>query len=67
MTVTINGEKQQIKDARTIQELLAELAYDAESKVAVARNTVFVPRASYASEELKDGDTIDIVAPMQGG
>ena len=67
MTIEVNGEKREISGELTIQGLLNELAYDKDAKVAVARNTVFVPRSAYEKEKLEAGDSIDFVAPMQGG
>ena len=34
---------------------------------AVAVNTTFVPIAKYSETIIKEGDTIDILAPVQGG
>ena len=35
--------------------------------VAVAVNQVFVPRSRHVDTTLKEGDQVEIVAPMQGG
>lgn len=65
MTVTVNGEPATLPAPCTVTELLQ--ARGATRGVAVAVNETFVPRSQYDSTRLQDGDTIEIVAPMQGG
>jgi sulfur carrier protein len=45
---------------------VAELGYDG-GQVATARNGDFVPRAARPETKLAAEDTIEIVAPRQGG
>lgn len=66
MTVTLNGEQRDIPDAVTVRGLLRDLAL-ADSAVAVAVNSEFVPRSQHESHVLQAGDAIELVAPMQGG
>ena len=66
MNLVINGEDQSMKEAATVAGLLETLGYDPRA-VAVAVNTEFVPRSTYAITELNDGDAVEVVAPMQGG
>lgn len=63
--VKINGEVTEITQTN-LQAFLAEFA-DESSAFAVAINQTFVPRSNYASTELKAGDDIEILSPMQGG
>ncbi len=65
-TVTVNGETTDITAEETIGAFLERSGYD-RSKVATAINGLFVSRRDYDNRTLKDGDEIDIVAPMQGG
>ncbi len=65
MRVTINGEPQDIK-ATAIDALLAELAFEGRH-FAIALNFDVLPRSQWASTTLKDGDTIEIITPRQGG
>lgn len=65
MTLLLNGAPQEIA-ARTLAEALAELGY-AGRIVATAVNGDFVPARRRAEVTLKDGDRIEVVAPMQGG
>lgn len=64
MRVELNGKLVEIQDAN-LSVLLQE--HTGQSVFAVAINGEFVPRASYSKVRLKEGDTIDIVSPMQGG
>ncbi len=65
MTLLLNGAPQEIA-AGTLAEALAELGY-AGRVVATAVNGDFVPACKRAEVTLKDGDRIEVVAPMQGG
>lgn len=66
MNIILNGESQPLDLTHTIESLLEEKGYNGKL-VAVAVNGEFVPKTSYASQSINDGDKIEIVAPMQGG
>ncbi|MCK6417599.1 MAG: sulfur carrier protein ThiS [Alphaproteobacteria bacterium] len=66
ITITINGHSKTFPAALDIAALLAQEGY-AGMTVAVARNGTFVPKAKQSQTAVQNGDTIDIVAPMQGG
>jgi thiamine biosynthesis protein ThiS len=66
MKITINGQTKTLPAPLDIAALLEAEGYSA-MKVAVARNGDFVSKSSYADITLDDGDSIEIVAPMQGG
>ena len=65
LSLTVNGAAQQ-SAAATLLDLLADLGYGSH-KVATAVNGDFVPERLRASHRLVSGDTIEIVAPRQGG
>jgi sulfur carrier protein len=65
LEVVVNGERARTRSS-TLAELLAELGYG-DAKVATARNGDFVPMRKRATEKLSGGDSIEIVAPRQGG
>lgn len=50
----------------TLQETLETLGY-ATHGFAVAINQIFIPRTEYAQTHLQEGDSLEVVAPMQGG
>ncbi|MFC3229526.1 sulfur carrier protein ThiS [Marinibaculum pumilum] len=65
MRVVLNGEATSV-EAATLEQLCADLGLDGP-RVATAVNGDFVPRDARAATALKEGDTIEVVAPMQGG
>lgn len=50
----------------TLAAVLEQLGY-AEALVATALNGEFVPAGSRAGVSVRDGDRIEVLAPMQGG
>ena len=64
--VSVNGQIQSIDLNITLKQLLINLNYTTNS-FAVAINTTFVPLDKYNITIINDGDTIDILAPVQGG
>ncbi len=66
MNITVNGEARMLDREMSIADLLQQLDY-AQTSVAVALNQDFVPRSAYSRTVMKDGDELEIVAPMQGG
>ena len=63
--IIVNGAATET-GAATVAELVVELGYN-ESQVATARNGDFVPRGARAEAKLAADDSIEIVAPRQGG
>ncbi len=66
ISVTVNGESREFSHEISIAELLNNLGYRRES-IAAAVNGEFVPRKMFDTTSVKDGDTLEIVAPIQGG
>lgn len=66
ITVNINGKLQQVASASSLAMALQQCA-DYQQWAAVAINQQFIPKTSYASTILSQGDCIDILVPMQGG
>ena len=64
MKITINGNSQLIQ-ANNLEDLLLELKY--QGKLATALNENFIPLNDRKKTTLKDGDRVEIVAPMEGG
>ncbi len=53
-------------EAATLADLLDMQGYGG-ARVATAVNGTFVPAAARAGRTLSDGDSIEVLAPMQGG
>ena len=66
MKLWVNGEERSIEAAGTVAALVAHLGLDGR-KVAVERNLEIVPRSTYGSTALTDGDRIEIVHFIGGG
>lgn len=71
MQLVINGESQTVDtlsdiETITLEALLQQFGYEVRS-VAVAMNGQFVPRKEYASKVLNEGQSLEILSPMQGG
>ncbi len=64
--VSVNGEIKELKENLNIKEMIEALDYK-QKGFAVAVNTCFISIKSYETTIIKDGDTIDILAPVQGG
>ncbi len=66
MKIILNGEPQELEQEVNLSAFLLDTGY-ADKLVAVAVNNHFVAKPSYGEHVIKDGDRIEIVAPMQGG
>ena len=65
MQIFVNGDRQEV-EAPTLALALAALGYGGK-KIATAVNGQFVAAAARTDRTLRDGDRIEVVAPMQGG
>ncbi len=63
MQVTVNGESRAVEPGSTLADLVGE----AGRGTAAALNHTVVPRSSYHSTPLADGDAVEIVTAVQGG
>lgn len=66
MKAAINGQERELPDGTTVAQLL-ELLDAPRSGIAVARNEKVVRRAEYATSELHDGDSVEIIKAVAGG
>jgi len=64
--VSVNGEVKELEENLNVGQMIEALEYKVKG-FAVAVNTTFVPIAKYDKTMIKEGDTIDILAPVQGG
>ena len=64
MKILVNGEPRDVV-ATTLEDALSELGFG--GRVATAVNEEFVAASQRTSHILKEGDRVEIVAPMQGG
>ncbi|MBT8348907.1 MAG: sulfur carrier protein ThiS [Sulfurovum sp.] len=64
--VSVNGEVKELEKDLNVGQMIEALEYKVKG-FAVAVNTTFVPIAQYEVTIIREGDTIDILAPVQGG
>jgi sulfur carrier protein len=66
MKLWVNGEERSIDPVADVAGLVAALGLDGR-KVAVERNLEIVPRSTYGSTPVIEGDRIEIVHFIGGG
>ena len=66
VTVQVNGSTFRLPQGASVASLLEELRV-AGPRVAVERNREIVPKASYATTTLAEGDQLEVVELVGGG
>ena len=66
ITVTLNGATRQLPSTTTVAALIEEMGL-AGKRIALERNSEIVPRSIFASQQLSDGDKLEIVVAVGGG
>lgn len=66
ITVTVNGDEQQLAAGATVADLVAGMDLQGR-RVAVECNLEIVPKAEHATTILKAGDVLEIVHAIGGG
>ncbi len=64
--IIVNGTRTNIPQGLNAKEAIQALEYTGEG-FALALNGTFVALSSYATTMIKDNDSIEILAPVQGG
>ncbi len=65
MKIVINGQSAVVAEQISLSEALAN--YGARPPFAVAVNGDFVPRNQCETKTLNEGDSIELLSPIQGG
>ncbi len=66
MKLLVNGDSRDFAEGATVAALMDTLGID-PSFIAVSVNQTFVPRSTYTTRALHEGDEIEILSPRQGG
>ena len=66
MKLLVNGKPLELPDGSTVAALLSQLEIE-PAKVAIERNQDVVPRRTWDTSRLADGDQIEIVTFVGGG
>jgi thiazole synthase len=64
--VTINGERRRVESGTSLAQLIGEIGLD-PLRVAVERNLEIVPRSTFETVMVEDGDDYEIVHFVGGG
>jgi len=64
--IIVNGKRTTIPNGLNIKETIEILAYKQDG-FAVALNGVFVAISTYETTKVHDNDSIELLAPVQGG
>ena len=66
ITVSINGATRQLPDSIGVAALIEELDLTGK-RIALERNGEIVPRSLFATQQLADGDKLEVVVAVGGG
>lgn len=66
VSVLVNGEELRLPRGASVAQLLEKLKISTP-RVAVERNREILPKASYASTFVEDGDSFEVVEFVGGG
>ncbi|KXS30594.1 MAG: Thiamine biosynthesis protein ThiS [Candidatus Gallionella acididurans] len=66
ITVNINGSSHRLPDSTCVAALLEEMGLTGK-RIALERNGEILPRSLFASQQLEDGDTLEVVTAVGGG
>ena len=66
ITVSINGLTRQLPDSASAAALIEEMGLTGK-RIALERNGEIVPRSSFATQQLVDGDRLEVVVAVGGG
>ena len=66
ITLNINGVTRQFPSALKVAELIDALGYTGK-RIALERNGEIVPRGLFATQQLFDGDKLEVVVAVGGG
>ncbi|MBI2286638.1 MAG: sulfur carrier protein ThiS [Nitrosomonadales bacterium] len=66
ITVSINGEPRQFPQAISIAAFIEEMGLTGK-RIALERNGEIVPRSTFATQQLADGDRLEVVVAVGGG
>ncbi len=67
MTITVAGNKKEVKDGLTLPELIEIEKVETPQYVTVSINEEFIQKADEASVVLKEGDNVEFLYFMGGG
>ena len=67
MVITVAGDKKEVKDAITVEELIVQADVETPQYVTVSVNDDFIDKAEFETYALKEGDSVEFLYFMGGG
>lgn len=67
MTITVSGNKKEVKDGLTLPELIEQEKVESPQYVTVSVNEEFIQKEDEEMLVLKDGDSVEFLYFMGGG
>lgn len=67
MTITVSGNKKEVKDGLTLPELIEQEKVESPLYVTVSVNEEFIQKEDEEKLVLKDGDSVEFLYFMGGG
>ena len=67
MKIKVAGQEKEVKDGLTIDELIKQENVETPEYVTVSVNDEFAKRENFATQQLKDGDSVEFLYFMGGG
>lgn len=67
MNIKLNGKPINIPNNMTVKELVTNYLDNQDTKVAIAVNREVVPKSTWHSHKVNEGDVVEILTIAQGG
>ena len=67
MVITVAGDKKEVKDAITVEELIVQEDVETPQYVTVSVNDDFIDKSEFETYALKEGDSVEFLYFMGGG
>ena len=67
MVITVAGDKKEVTDAITVEELIVQEDVETPQYVTVSVNDDFIDKAEFETYALKEGDSVEFLYFMGGG
>lgn len=68
MNLVLNGSPEQLPDGALLPDLLALHGHTTAARgIAIALNGAVVPRTDWPTQQLTDGDAVELLVAVQGG
>jgi sulfur carrier protein len=66
MRIQLNGRPHELADGTTVADLIATIAGSGRGRAAVVDGEV-VPRSTWSTSPLRDGQVVELITAVQGG